>query len=248
MPRCYISLGGNQGPVAEYFTAALDQLRSTPGCSVVSVSPIHETAAVGDHAGGSFLNAAAAIDTALEPITFLDLLQSVENELGRRRIIHWGPRPIDLDLLYYDDAVIDTPRLVVPHPAAWYRRFVLDPLVEIAPDLRHPVKQATMRQLRDRMLTRPFSVALAGGAAELNSQIRDMLRTAFTDVLVVDWEQVPARTTDPAFIFWLGAPETSRDPHEQSFERLPLLPRLDVTKAVESPCDFVRYVIQSAIR
>src|SRR5580765_3109618 len=99
MARCHISLGGNSGPVAENFAAALGRLRGAAGCSVVAVSRSFETASVGSAAGGRFLNAAAELETSLEPLALLDLLQSVESDLGRRRTVRWGPRPIDLDLL-----------------------------------------------------------------------------------------------------------------------------------------------------
>jgi 2-amino-4-hydroxy-6-hydroxymethyldihydropteridine diphosphokinase len=247
MPRCHISLGGNSGPVAENFAAALDRLGRSAGTSVVAVSQSHETAPVGDEPDGPFLNAAAELETTLAPIGLLDLLHSIERDLGRNRTVHWGPRPIDLDLLYYESAVIDLPRLVVPHPAAWYRRFVLDPLVEIAPDLRHPVKQVTMRHLRDRLLARPLPVALASGTAALKAHLLAALSGKVVEVQFADWDARPTRFGEPVIIFWLGDSDGVRDPKNDSFERLPLLSRLDARTAAESAFDFVRHVLQSAL-
>ncbi len=244
MPRCHISLGGNSGPVAKTFLAALDCLRSTSGCSVVAVSRSIETTAVGEHAGGRFLNAVAELDTALDPIALLDLLQSIERDLGRVRSTHWGPRTIDLDLLYYGAGVIDSPRLVVPHPAAWYRRFVLDPLVEIAPDLVHPIKRETMGALRDRLLVRPLPVALAGGPAAQKAQFIAAFCDTVADVRCFDWDLPRADSIEAAFIFWLGRPDS---PPDVSFERLPLVPRIDTGALGESPLASMRHVVQSAL-
>ncbi|HEY3964877.1 MAG TPA: 2-amino-4-hydroxy-6-hydroxymethyldihydropteridine diphosphokinase [Planctomycetaceae bacterium] len=245
--RCHISLGGNSGPVGETFLAALNRLRSTPGCSVVAVSRMFETTAVGEHAGGSFLNAVAELEAELDPIALLDLLQSIERDLGRVRSVHWGPRTIDLDLLYYGADVIDSPRLVVPHPAAWYRRFVLDPLVEIAPDLVHPIKRETMLALRDRLLMRPLPVAVAGGSAVLKSESLAALSDAFADIRCIDWDLPRADAMDAAFIFWLGQPDRPRNPPDLSFESLPLVPRIDASAAIERPVDLMRHVVQSAL-
>jgi 2-amino-4-hydroxy-6-hydroxymethyldihydropteridine diphosphokinase len=247
MPRCHISLGGNAGPVAEHFTAALDNFQNSVDCSVVAVSHFHETTPVGDMAGGRFLNAAAELETSHDPIALLDLLQSVEGDLGRIRTVRWGPRPIDLDLLFYDLRVIDSPRLVVPHPAAWYRRFVLDPLVEIAPDLVHPVKQASLRALRDRLLVRPLPIALAGGAAAPKREYIEALINTFSDAQFVDWDMPPSEFRDPALIFWLGIPGGSSDSDHKSYERLPPLSRLDPRTAAESPLDSMRHAVQSAL-
>src|SRR5262245_18160614 len=99
MPRCYVSLGGNLGPVRDACNEALARLAGAPGTNVLAVSRFHPTNPVGPEAGGEFLNAAAVIDTALSPLELLDSLQSIELSLGRQRTIRWGPRPIDLDLL-----------------------------------------------------------------------------------------------------------------------------------------------------
>ena len=265
MPECHISLGGNSGPVAVTFDEALARLQNESDCRVVAVSRFHETAAVGDQAGAGFLNAVAELETSLEPLGLLDKLQTVERELGRTRSIHWGPRSLDLDLLFYDSQIVNSPRLVVPHPAAWYRRFVLDPLVEIAPRFVHPVKHVDMRTLRDRLLARPFRVSLAGSNSEYKADLIRLLSPSFPPVEFSDWDSPesdgpgPAkeRPLDPALIFWLGSesrnsgpglPEIETPaPALSEFERLPALPRIDATASPLPVHDFVRYVIQSAL-
>ena len=147
---------------------------------------------------------------------------------------------MDLDLLFYGTEIVSIPRLVVPHPAAWYRRFVLDPLVEIAPDLVHPVKQMTIRDLHERLLIRPLRVALAGGTPELRRDCLNSLRLQFRDVDYCEWGDSAGRPGEAAIIFWLGDEEIL-------FGQLPLVPRLDASSAKEGPLVFMRYVLQSAL-
>lgn len=253
MPRCYISLGGNSGPVAATFELALERLPGAGDCQVVAVSSFNKTAPVGDHAGAGFLNAAAELQTALTPLQLLDKLQAIERELGRTRTIHWGPRTLDLDLLFWESQIINSPRLVVPHPAAWYRRFVLDPLVEIAPHFVHPVKQLDMTTLRARLLVRPFRVSVAGGTFENKSELIRRLSTDFPDVVFSDWD--PSAESEPALIFWLGSPvgsvkvgstAGSAAGASSGFEGLPAVPRIDTTSQTQPIHDFARYVIQAA--
>jgi 2-amino-4-hydroxy-6-hydroxymethyldihydropteridine diphosphokinase len=107
-----------------------------------------ETAPVGGPAGqGPYLNAAWEIETTLEPEALVETLLEVERALGRERTEKWGPRTIDLDLLLYGDRVIDEPGLTLPHPRMHERRFVLEPLAEIAPEVRHPLLEKSVREL-----------------------------------------------------------------------------------------------------
>lgn len=251
MPRCHISLGGNSGPVAETFEIALRRLQDSGDCRVVAVSSHIETTPVGDEAGVVFLNAAAELETVLAPLELLDQLQCVERELGRTRTTHWGPRTLDLDLLFYESQIIESARLVVPHPAAWYRRFVLDPLVEIAPRLVHPVKDVEIAVLRDRLLARPLRISLAGGTSAEKTALIGSLSPMFPAVAFSDWNTYPHGEPEPALIFWLG-PEPGFSepgcfpPAGCDFDSLPRLPRIDATAGVPPVQDFVRYVIQSA--
>ena len=144
----YVALGANLGDRAGNVRAALDALGRTPGVRVRRVSGLLENAAVGGPADApAFLNAVAEVETSLPAQDLLARLLEVERELGRRRRDRWEPRPIDLDLILYGDAVLDLPQLKVPHPLMHERRFVLDPLAQIAPDVVHPVLRRTARSL-----------------------------------------------------------------------------------------------------
>jgi 2-amino-4-hydroxy-6-hydroxymethyldihydropteridine diphosphokinase len=115
---------------------------------VRKVSSFYETDPVGGPPGqGKFLNAAAALDTTLDPLRLLGVLEQIETRFGRVRTVRWGPRTLDLDLLLYGDWIIDTPRLVVPHPRMATRRFVLEPLVEIAPEAVDPITKRTVSEI-----------------------------------------------------------------------------------------------------
>ena len=141
MTRAYIGLGSNMGDRERMLWSALHMLTFNPEVEVVAVSSIRETDPVGFEDQPRFLNAAAAIDTELGPRALLDLLLSIERELGRTRDgPRFGPRSIDLDLLLYGDEVVDEPGLTVPHPRLHERRFALEPLAELDPDLTVPEK------------------------------------------------------------------------------------------------------------
>lgn len=135
MTRAYVGLGANLGDREATIRAALAAL---PG--VVGVSTLRETEPVGVVDQPPFLNGAAALETELGPRELLDVLLAVERDLGRERRERWGPRTIDLDLLLYGDETIDEPGLTVPHPRLHERRFALEPLLELAPDLVVPAR------------------------------------------------------------------------------------------------------------
>ena len=131
--RAYVGLGSNLGDREATIRAAIDAL---PG--VVAVSALRETEPVGPVDQPPFLNGAVALETELSPRELLDVLLAVERRLGRERRERWGPRTIDLDLLLYGDGTIDEPGLSLPHPRLHERRFALEPLAELDPDLDDP--------------------------------------------------------------------------------------------------------------
>lgn len=147
-----------------------------PGVTVVSVSRYRDTRPIGGPPGqGAFLNGACLLETDLAPHDVLGMLAAVENTLDRERGERWGPRTVDLDLLLYDDVVLDTDSLTLPHPRMATRRFVLEPCVEIAPDLVHPSAACTLSSLLESISSPHPHVAVVGipgaGAAEVAAAI-----------------------------------------------------------------------------
>jgi 2-amino-4-hydroxy-6-hydroxymethyldihydropteridine diphosphokinase len=139
MPRSYVGVGSNLGDRELMIWGAVHMLAFNPEVDVVAVSSIRETDPVGVVDQPRFLNAAVAVDTELDPLALLELLLSVERELGRTRDgPRFGPRTIDLDLLLYGEEIVDEPGLTVPHPRLHERRFALEPLAELDPDLAVP--------------------------------------------------------------------------------------------------------------
>ena len=135
----YVAVGANLGDRCANIEQAVQLLKDTDGIEVVRVSSLLENPAVGGPAGApDFLNGAIELRTTLSPQQLLSRVLDVERVLGRERREKWGPRTIDLDLLLYGDCVIDEPHLHVPHPRLHQRRFVLQPLAEIASDIVHP--------------------------------------------------------------------------------------------------------------
>jgi 2-amino-4-hydroxy-6-hydroxymethyldihydropteridine diphosphokinase len=147
--RVYLSLGSNIGDPAGNLNAAIDRLRAFG--EVVAVSSFYETEPVEFTAQAWFLNCAVALDTEKTPHQLLAGILDIEQQLGRRRDQKKGPRIIDVDILFLGNSIVDDPGLTIPHPAMHERRFVLEPLVEIAPDALHPVLQQTIRELRDAL-------------------------------------------------------------------------------------------------
>ena len=131
MTRAYIGLGANLGDPGQQLHTALDLLDKEQQVTVVRVSPVYRSAPLGPAGQPDYFNAAAALETGLSALALLDVLQRVEQALGRKRGERWGPRVIDLDLLLYGDEMIDQPRLQVPHPELPQRNFVLQPLIDL---------------------------------------------------------------------------------------------------------------------
>ncbi|HET6441666.1 MAG TPA: 2-amino-4-hydroxy-6-hydroxymethyldihydropteridine diphosphokinase [Phycisphaerae bacterium] len=148
MTTVYLGLGSNLGDRRRNLETALDALRAHPQIAVTAVSSFLETEPVGGPTGQPpYLNGAAEIATDLDPHALLALLKTIERDLGRTAGVRWGPREIDLDILLCGNTILDTGALTIPHPRMRERRFVLEPLAEIAPDVRDPVTGGTVRKL-----------------------------------------------------------------------------------------------------
>ena len=186
MTECLIGLGSNLGDPQENVRRAVACLRAAQGVSDVVVSSLHATLPIGGPLGQtSFLNAAARLTTSLSPLQLLDALLAIETQLGRTRDVHWGPRTIDLDLLLYGDEIIDSPRLVVPHPRLAVRNFALAPACEVAAEMRHPQIGWTMHELLDHLLTAPPYFAVTGASREVSAIIARAAAAATPARLIV---------------------------------------------------------------
>lgn len=163
MATCYISLGSNLGQRHRLLDEAVRLLDDSARVRVVQVSRYVETEPVGGPEGQpAYLNAAARLETTLSPGGLLGRLHEVEGRLGRVRTDRWGPRTIDLDLVLFEDRVLRTPALTVPHPRMHLRRFVLEPLAEIASGAVHPLMDTSVGGLLSRLGRHPHYLALAG--------------------------------------------------------------------------------------
>jgi 2-amino-4-hydroxy-6-hydroxymethyldihydropteridine diphosphokinase len=165
-----IGLGSNLGDRKAHLDAAIAALAAVPGIFVRAVSMYHQTVPAGGPRGQeAFLNAAARLETTLDPFALLRVLQAIEQGEGRVRTVRWGARTLDLDLLIYGCKFLDTPDLSLPHPRLALRRFVLAPLAEIAPDIVDTVSGGRIAELLANLDRRPSYVALHGEGPLLES-------------------------------------------------------------------------------
>ena len=145
--RAFVALGANLGDAAATVQRALQTLASAPGLRLLKASSLYRTAPV-DATGPDFINAVAELATTLTAPDLLDTLQAIEAAEGRERPYRHAPRTLDLDLLLYGDARIDSPRLTVPHPRLFERAFVVLPLAEVAPAVVTPAQLSAVRDQR----------------------------------------------------------------------------------------------------
>ncbi len=148
----YIGLGSNMGDKKAYLEGALESIRQIKGCRMEVVSDLIETEAYGGVEQDDFLNGVAALRTILPPEVLLEELQRIEKEAGRERKIHWGPRTLDLDILFYDKLILEEEKLILPHPDLQNRRFVLEPMMQLAPYYRHPVSGESIKEMWSKLI------------------------------------------------------------------------------------------------
>jgi 2-amino-4-hydroxy-6-hydroxymethyldihydropteridine diphosphokinase len=150
MPNvAYLSLGSNVGEREEQLREAMSRLGAVG--RVVAGSSFYETEPIEFTQQPWFLNCAIALETSQTPEKLMATILRIEEKMGRRRVQKKGPRTIDIDILLFGDSIIDSPELTIPHPAMHQRRFVLEPLAEISPDVRHPAFKKTIRELLDAL-------------------------------------------------------------------------------------------------
>lgn len=139
----YLSLGSNMGEKKDYLSAAIEKLNKDELTDVIKIAPFIQTKPYGNVEQDDFINTALEIRTLRTPEGLLNLANEIEAELGRERIIHWGPRTIDIDIIFYDDVVLNTENLIIPHKEMYKREFVLEPLCNVNPSVKHPLLDKT---------------------------------------------------------------------------------------------------------
>lgn len=147
----YLAFGSNIGDSKNIIETALGRLGEQWHTKILQQSSVIVTKPYGYTEQPDFLNGVVCVETMLSPMELLSFMQEIENAAGRTREIHWGPRTLDLDMIFYEDEICGTKDLVLPHPDMQNRDFVLKPMCEIAPWLRHPVSGETMQQLLDEL-------------------------------------------------------------------------------------------------
>jgi 2-amino-4-hydroxy-6-hydroxymethyldihydropteridine diphosphokinase len=145
----YLGLGTNIGDRLANLKAAVDAL--PPEVEAAAVSPIYQTPPWGYEDQEDFLNQVVMAETNLEPLALLEYIKEIEEQVGRRVTFRWGPREIDIDILFYDDLVMENETLTIPHPRVHERAFMLVPLADIAPELMHPLAGQTINKLLNKL-------------------------------------------------------------------------------------------------
>lgn len=153
----YLCLGSNMDDPPSQLATAVEYLKMIPGMQILRQSQILRSSPYGYAEQADFFNIALEIEYLLDANTLLKTLKSAENALGREQSWHWGPRRIDLDILFYGHEIVDTEDLTIPHPDLHNRRFVLDLLVELIPDFIHPRLGQSMKELQHILMCKPHA-------------------------------------------------------------------------------------------
>lgn len=179
MPRVIVCLGANEGRPHEAMAAAIEQLAALPQTNALLTSSLLSTVAVGGPTGQSlFLNAAALLETTLAPQELLEHLQAIEKLLGRKRVVRWGPRTMDLDIALFGDQEVASPTLTIPHPRLAFRPFMLLPATEIGPQMRHPSLGVTLSELSQHLHSGLPKVFLTGSDQDLCNHLQKQVSHA----------------------------------------------------------------------
>ena len=192
MKNILVGLGSNIGNRRAHLESGLAALANLPQTRLGRVSRFIETDPVGgERPQGAFLNAVALLESAFSPETLLSHFQRIEDESGRRREDRWGPRTLDLDLLLYEDVTVASENLTIPHPRMAWRRFVLEPAVEIAPQMMHPTTGWSLLRLLRHLDETPPYVAIAGSiGAGKSSLAKELVEKCAVQPV---WEEVDGR-------------------------------------------------------
>ncbi len=160
MATAYLNLGSNLGDRLQYLKGAVRKIEESDEFSIKKISSVYETQPVGYQNQRWFLNLVLEVQTSFDPFPLMKHLLAIEDQMGRKREERWAPRNIDIDLLLYDDRIVDSDRLTIPHPRMHKRRFVLIPLAQIAPQFLHPVLRKNIKELlkncEDKSMVRLF--------------------------------------------------------------------------------------------
>jgi len=198
---CLIALGGNLQISRQVFNDVAVQLQLR-GCRDVEMSRVLKTRPVGAQAGNEFLNAAAVLHTDQSPAELLRTLHEIEELFHRVRTHHWGPRTLDLDLILCGRFESDIPQLVVPHPAMWYRRFVLEPAIDVAADMVHPTLNESVAGLHNRLMCRPLQLEICSSESAQGNQFLDEIMNRVRETGRDETAWYPA---DPASMIAAGS-------------------------------------------
>lgn len=148
----FLAVGSNMGNREQYLSNAIESMKNKPEIRVEKVSEFMRTTPYGEAATEEFINGAVKVDTLFTPQELLDYLHILEAEAGRERKVHWGNRTLDLDIVFYDEIIMSTESLVIPHPDFMNRDFVLIPLAQIEPSAMDPLSHKTVKMLLDKLL------------------------------------------------------------------------------------------------